>query len=200
MVFRPPTTRRLSGIVDVRGFGLVQSSCVLSTCEKYRYELTRQWDENLPKLVFILLNPSTATHETQDPTVRRAMGFARSFGYGGLCFVNLFAYRATNPEELKTVADPFGPENDAFILEHARTSALVNAQIIAAWGAHGGLHERDERVLQMLGRENLSLHALHLTKDGNPGHPLYLSGECKPFLWKHVGASGSMQTAPGVKC
>ncbi len=87
----------------------------------YRYALWREWDASAPRLGFVLLNPSTADAENDDPTLRRCMGFARAWGYGSLQIVNLFAYRATVPDALRWVADAVGPENDRHICETIRT-------------------------------------------------------------------------------
>lgn len=145
----------------------LKSDAVFSPCGKYRYVLRRIWDEQ-PPVVFIGLNPSVADAEKDDPTIRRCVGFARDWGYGGLVMLNLFALRSTNPDELYDVGiDPVGPENDDYILTYAHDT-------IAAWGTHGSLLNRGEEVLwklQLLGRKVLCLGK---TAGGSPRHPLYL--------------------------
>lgn len=110
-------------------------SAVISSCGRYRYRLTRSWDASKNKLVFVMLNPSTADAEQDDPTIRKCIGFAKRLGYGGIEVVNLFAYRATDPKELRRQQradiDIVGPENDRFIAEAADTHGNT---IVFAWG------------------------------------------------------------------
>lgn len=145
----------------------------------YRYSLWRIWDHSLPKVVFVMLNPSTADHKEDDPTIRRCIGFSKDWGFGSLEVINLFAFRATNPYELKKCADPIGPENDAYIRK-----ALENRpRVIAAWGTKGGIDGRDRQVAKML-QPHLPL-CLGTSKDGHPKHPLYIAANYEPtrFRW-----------------
>ena len=121
---------------------------------------------------FVMLNPSTADAEEDDPTIRRCIGFAGNMGYGGIEVVNLFAYRATNPKALADARDPVGPENDEAILEAMKGTGIV----VCAWGAlhFDGLADRVGEVLALLKRANLVTACLALTQDGEPRHPLYL--------------------------
>ncbi len=144
---------------------------------RYRYTLWRSWDSSLPRLAFVMLNPSTADHRRDDPTIRRCIGFARDLGYGALVVVNLFAYRTPEPRELSRAARPIGPRNDHF-LRAARRRA---ADTIVAWGAHGGLHDRDREVLALLsGPRRRPLLCLGTTARGHPRHPLYLARTTRP--------------------
>ena len=138
---------------------------------RYRYTLWRTWDTRLPRLAFVMLNPSTADHRVDDPTIRRCMGFAQSWGYGSLVVVNLFAFRTSSPALLARAPEPVGPQNDQY-LRAARRRAR---DIVVAWGAHGSLHGRDRIVLDLLGRRRRrSLLCLGTTAHGHPRHPLYL--------------------------
>ncbi len=150
-------------------------SAAFSPCRTFRYSLSRVWNANLPTVVFVGLNPSTADEQEDDPTIRRCIGFARKWKFGGLILVNLFAYRCTNPAGLLEADDPIGPGNDKYVLANARTAARV----LLAWGTKGSLLNRDQRVLSMLPRA----HCLGITKDGHPRHPLYLAGNTRvrPF-------------------
>lgn len=150
-------------------------SAAFSPCRRYRYKLSRVWSPTLPAVVFVGLNPSTADEQKDDPTVRRCIGFARKWNFGGLILVNLFAYRSTDPAGLLWAGDPVGPENDEQILASARTAA----QVVLAWGAKGNLLDRDQQVLSLLP----DAHCLGTTKDGHPKHPLYLAGNTRvrPF-------------------
>ena len=91
----------------------MKTDAKLSECRKYRYALWRTWDETKPHVMIIGLNPSTADETKDDPTITRCINFAKSWGYGGVCMANLFAYRATEPTVMKGSTDPVGTENDA---------------------------------------------------------------------------------------
>ncbi len=105
-------------------------SAIISECGEYRYSLSRIWDESLPAIAFLMLNPSTADGSQDDPTIRRCISYAKQWGYGVLHVVNLFAYRATDPQDLLEVLDPIGPENFYHI---SKTTASCQC-IIFAWG------------------------------------------------------------------
>ena len=140
----------------------------------YRYRLWRRWDD-ADTLLFVMLNPSTADHQRDDPTLRRCMGFARRWGFGGVEVVNLFAWRATRPRALREAPDPVGPRNDQVIAEAAACCAAV----IAAWGAHGALRDRAAVVRAAL--RAASPRCLGLTAAGQPRHPLYVPADAQPM-------------------
>lgn len=144
----------------------------------YRYSLSRIWDHNLPKIAFVMLNPSTADHQEDDPTIRRCIGFAKDWGYGSMEVVNLFAYRATNPNELKICDDPIGPDNDM----HIQRVALQADRIVLAWGTKGELLGRDSEVKKML-PSFARVYCLDRSKDGHPKHPLYIPANCEPKIF-----------------
>jgi hypothetical protein len=146
----------------------------LSPCGRYRYRLSRTWSDR-PPVTFVMLNPSTADATSDDPTIRRCTGYAQNWGYGGLIVVNLYALRATDPDELWRVEDPIGPVND----DHLREAFGVGGPIVAAWGCHG----RPSRIDTVLSYAP-TLTALALTKSGQPGHPLYLPAAATPFRWR----------------
>jgi len=148
---------------------------------EYRYRLWRVWDENLPTALFVMLNPSTADGSEDDPTIRRCVGFAKAWGCGRLDVVNLYAYRATDPDTLRTAINPIGRMND----HHVREAAYHADPIVLAWGA-GPFRdpERREEVMLALRRSGKRLHVLGYTKRGEPKHPLYLKGDLKPVPWE----------------
>jgi hypothetical protein len=164
----------------------MRGTAEFSRCRRYRYRLTRQWDAGLPWCAFILLNPSTATATADDPTIRRAIGFARSFGCGGIEVLNLFALRATRPETLWHARDPIGPENDAF-LEDLATRPV--SPIVAAWGVHGTLRGRDKAVRSLFEARTVRLTCLALTRSGQPRHVLYLKADLRPRLLPFANAA-----------
>lgn len=159
----------------------VQRTAVISECGRYRYRLGRAWDHNAPVATFIMLNPSTADANIDDPTIRRCLGYARAWGCGSLTVVNLFAWRATDPAELATADDPVGPDNDEWITVAAGNARQQRAPLVAAWGANA-TPERIAPVLTLPGMDRLT--ALALTKSGQPRHPLYLRADLTPQPWR----------------
>jgi hypothetical protein len=153
-------------------------TATISEDGKYRYSLGRQWSSNGVTAVFVMLNPSTADHEVDDPTIRRCIGFAKREGCGSLYVVNLFAFRATNPKELPlSAAEATGPDNS-----NAIWTALKRASIaVAAWGT--GAANRQHLDVRRLADGITPLECLGTTKDGHPRHPLYVKADASfvPF-------------------
>jgi hypothetical protein len=159
--------------------GDAASAAVYSDCEAYRYALTREWAVGR-RLLVVMLNPSTATEEANDPTVERCERRARGLGYGGFRVVNLFAWRATDPRALRAVADPIGPDNDAALDQGADWAD----DVLCGWGGHGGLLGRDRAVTALLRATGRPLWHLGLTLGGQPKHPLYIGYDQAPVAWR----------------
>lgn len=134
----------------------------------YRYCLTRTWSDRLPCIGFVMLNPSTADATKDDPTIRRCVNFARTWGYGGIEVGNLFAYRTSDPKVLRRVSDPIGSENDFYLLQIQQRVE----KIVVAWGNSGSWQQRDRSILRLLSRSQI-LYCLGVTLAGQPRHPLY---------------------------
>ncbi len=150
-------------------------TAVFSPDRKYRYALWRIWDEQKPVCMFIGLNPSTADEYADDPTIRRCESFAGSWGYGGLCMTNLFAYVSTDPHAL-CGAESIGLDNDTWLTYLATYSGIV----VASWGDFKVARERSEVVKKLIP----NLYCLGTTKQGYPKHPLYLPKYLKPMEYK----------------
>lgn len=162
--------------------GGVVSEAVYSPCERYRYTLTRVWDAAAPRVLFVMLNPSTATEVQTDPTVERCGRRARALGFGAVRVVNLFALRATDPRVMRAEADPVGPCNDVAIL-----SGVLDwrpERVICAWGMHGQHLGRAGQVEEMLRGTGQRLWHLRLTASGQPRHPLYIGYDRQPEVWE----------------
>lgn len=127
-----------------------------------------------------MLNPSTADAEFDDATIRRCMSFAVSAGYGGIVVGNLFAWRATKPDDLKVSVDPVGPDNDAML----RSIIASGDSVVCAWG-NQAFAERDAIVLDMIRNAKKIPYCLGHTKKGHPRHPLYVSGKRRPIPLVH---------------
>ncbi len=155
-----------------------RSWAAYSPCGQYRYGLSRRWGPG-PALLYVMLNPSTATERANDPTIERCERRAAALGYDALGVVNLFAFRATLPQDLKRAPDPVGPLNDAAI----RVAALRADRILCAWGVHGDHQGREADIRDLLFSLGRPLTHLGLTKSGAPRHPLYISYAEKPRSW-----------------
>ncbi|MFI5400343.1 MAG: DUF1643 domain-containing protein [SAR324 cluster bacterium] len=142
-----------------------------SRCGRYRYALTRTWGYG-GTVAFVMLNPSTADGTRDDPTIRRCIGLARGWGYGGIEVVNLFAWRATQPRDLRRAAAPEGASN-----RRALWAAIRRAEaVVLAWGNGGGWRDAGARLLRRLGSERpgQDLACLGWTRRGHPRHVLYV--------------------------
>ena len=153
----------------------------ISECGQYRYLLTRKSELDCPDkgtALFVMLNPSTADAETDDPTIRRCRGFARDWGCAGLTVANLYAFRATNPSELWSQDDPVGPDNN----EELYALAKEYGDVVCAWGANAK-HDRVQEVIRILEGAGARLWCLGTTKSGAPRHPLYVKADQPLIAW-----------------
>ena len=153
----------------------IESDARFSACRRYRYALWRRWDDG-ETVLFVMLNPSRADARRDDPTIRRCIGFARSWGFGALAVGNLFALRTPSPRELARSNAPIGNANDRWLRRLQHDAALV----LAAWGNHGRLLGRADAVRPTLSDP----HTLGLTRCGHPRHPLYVAGRTVPLRWR----------------
>jgi hypothetical protein len=160
----------------------LEQNAVISPCGAYRYVLTRQVGPGERRATFIMLNPSTADALKDDPTIRRCIGFAQRWGCGQLVVLNLFAFRATDPADLKRAAAPVGPENGAWF-DRTLVDDLSVGPVVCGWGVHGAHLGQDVVVISWLHQFGVRPLALGVTKDGHPKHPLYVpySAELVPF-------------------
>ncbi len=154
------------------GFDEIARDAVLSPDRLYRYQLIRRWGAG-DLVAWIMLNPSTADADIDDPTITRCMGFARRWGYAGIVVVNRFALRSTDPDQLLTSTDPFGPNNTETL-----QSVAAYPLIIAAWGSHKATRQLDAHL-----PVGLDLHCLAVNSDGSPKHPLYVRGDVSLARW-----------------
>jgi hypothetical protein len=163
-------------------------SAKISRDGKYRYHLRRILPDGGGIATFLMLNPSTANHEVDDPTIRRCLGYCRRWGCGTLDVVNLFALRATHPTALRKARDPVGPRNRRWVtwaVDGARRPLDRDepGPVVCAWGTHGSYLDQDLAVLDWI--EGLCAPmALGFTRDGHPRHPLYVpcTAELVPFV------------------
>ena len=168
----------------------MNKSAILSNNKKYRYSLGRCWDESKPILMFIMLNPSTADDKEDDPTIRRCIGFAKSWGYGAIIVCNLIPYRATNPKELLSIDDNeflgtidnkgiVGYYNSAYI---SKLSQKVD-KVVCAWGNSNVIKKLRINISKIKEIVDKPLYYIEISKDGTPKHPLYLKSDNELKLW-----------------
>lgn len=155
-------------------------SAVFSDCGRYRYRLTESWDRSKSAVAFLMMNPSVASEEFSDPTLRKTGTYARAWGFGAQIIVNVHAYRATDSRKLLETPDPVGPENDSHIWVAAREAQCV---VLAYGQPPRPLRPRAAGLVIRLMTAGFSLRYLNLSKDGTPCHPLYLPGDLKPKPW-----------------
>ena len=148
-----------------------------SSCGSYRYSLSRIWDESLPAVLFIMLNPSSADGTKDDPSIRRCNSYAKDWGFGSLFVGNLFALKSTKPTGLLESTNPEGPENLKYLLKLSSHCKMI----VCAWGNGTILKKLSANSPKNLNRK---LHCLKLSLDGIPCHPLYLPKDLKPIEWK----------------
>lgn len=160
---------------DCASRGDLASGAIFACSKPYRYALWRNWSIRGGQCAFIGLNPSTADEKANDQTMRRCINFAKSWGFGGVIMVNLFAFRATDPEAMKKQSDPVGEYNDFFTAYYAARAD----RIVCAWGAHGAHMGRGQEIytrLQSLNGDR-TLYCLGTTKSGQPKHPVRLRAD-----------------------
>lgn len=156
------------------------NECVFSADRLHRYTLIHRWDELLNPdhgIAWICLNPSTADEHQLDPTLRRIRDFSATWGYSFFVMLNAFAWRATDPANMKASADPIGPDNDKWI---KHWSSKVD-RVMIGWGEHGAHLGRHEQVLALLDRRKT--FCLERNASGQPKHPLYVAKKNQPLLF-----------------
>lgn len=156
----------------------VVSEAAFSGCGAYRYALTRVWDDALPRVAWVMLNPSTADERRNDPTIERCERRSRAMGFGAYRIVNLYAFRATLPRDLLAAPDPVGPRNAAALRDAARWSG----RIICGWGAHAD-PARAGDAAALMRQAGAALFHLGVTRTGQPRHPLYVAYAVQPQPW-----------------
>lgn len=169
--------------MDGRVVTAVRKAAEVSADGQYRYDLTRCWGDVMGQmLTFVMLNPSTADADVDDPTIRRCIGFARREGLGGIRVVNLYALRATKPSALWEHPDPVGPDSEWQIGSALHNAKANGTPVVCAWGANARA-DRVNAFIDLAGQAAASLYCLGVTKAGAPRHPLYVRGDKPLEVW-----------------
>lgn len=153
----------------------ITKTAIFSEDKKYRYKLERTFDEDLLKVAFVGINPSIADEIADDKTIIKCINYAKSWGYGGIVMVNLFAFISTDPIQLKTAENPIGDDNNKYLKEVFNSFGTIG-KIVCCWGENGKLFDRDKEVLKMIDEP----YCLKINADGSPAHPLYLASDLEP--------------------
>lgn len=159
-----------------------QAGAEFSDCRKYRYALWRVWDDFRPKVMFVGLNPSTASEYADDSTIRRVKAFARGWGYGGVYMLNCFPYITTDPTELDNSGNMV--ENDGWLLHFA----ALSQEVVFAWGASPQIRQsgREAEMSKLIPQAKVLL----TDQDGSPRHPLFVSCNVVPSAWQCPSGPG----------
>jgi hypothetical protein len=159
-----------------------------SPCGKYRYRLTRLWNADLPPAVVIGANPSTATADEDDATIRLETGILQRWGFGSYVKLNAYGFKATMPKDMwaaqKAGVDIVGHANDSHIIgELAAIRKAGGGIAIAAWG---GIPKPDrvDMTVAIARLARVDLYAFGINPSGSPWHPLYKAIADKPVLWR----------------
>ena len=159
---------------------------IISEDRKYRYSLTREdpyaRKDAFSNLLFVMLNPSTADDQKDDPTLRKCIGFMHRWNYRNLEVVNLFAVRASDPTYIKCVSDPIGPDNLV-----AQTNALRKAhKVIVGWGRNGYYLDADRKFCELANSLDVPIYAIRINLSGSPAHPLYIPYDIQPVSFRRT--------------
>lgn len=169
--------------------GMERTALFGGTDDCYRYELRRIWNGALPLLVVCMLNPSTADHLIDDPTIKTLVHFGKLWGYGGLLVVNFYAFRSSTPAALKAASDPEGTLNGQRICEALAYAAANGRKLLAAWGNHPAAAKWEPWLVQTAANFGVELVCLGTTLSGAPKHPMArgkhrIARDQQPIVWR----------------
>ncbi|MAU58505.1 MAG: hypothetical protein CMC33_02450 [Flavobacteriaceae bacterium] len=134
----------------------------------FRYSLSRIWENKLPKVLFIMLNPSIANSKKNDPTIRKIISYSKSWGFGGLYVGNLYSHISPYPKDIRLVKFDFEKKN----IESIKKMQEITELTVYAWG-------NNEKIPNWLKSIIKKPYYIELSKKGTPKHPLYLKQNLK---------------------
>lgn len=157
----------------------MKSEAGLSSDSKYRWWLFRCWKIRLPLIIWIMMNPSTADHKKNDPTILKVIRYSKRWGYGAVLVLNIYAFRSSKPENLpQELSAAVGKSNDWWIKTMFRFAARKSIPVICAWGVKH--KERGCQVRVLADEAGLRLMCLELALNAEPKHPRFLSEDLHP--------------------
>jgi hypothetical protein len=163
----------------------VSIQCSAIIVGKYRYLLSRDWGLKGfagRRVLWVMLNPSTADATRDDATIKKCTGFTMRWGCDGFDVVNMYGFRSTDPKQLAWEVDPIGPANDTTIIQALLRPDLW--RVVVAWGAHHkykGMDVRAKQVMQLINDNGRQAWCLKRTPSGGvPQHPLMVAYAQEP--------------------
>lgn len=155
------------------------SEAGISSDKKYRWWLFRCWAASLPLIIWVMMNPSTADHTKNDPTILKIIRYSTKWGYGAALVLNIYAFRSSKPENLPQVLSAaVGKANDWWIRTIFRFAARKNIPVVCAWGVKH--QNRGDWVRVAADEAGLQLMCLELALNAEPKHPRFLSEDLRP--------------------
>ena len=133
-----------------------------------RYSLSRIWENKLPKVLFIMLNPSIANSKKNDPTIRKIISYSKSWGFGGVYVGNIYSNISPYPKDIRLIKFHREKKNIESIKKMKEKTELS----VFAWG-------NNEKAPNWLKAIIKTPYYIELSKNGIPKHPLYLKKNLK---------------------
>lgn len=161
------------------------SEAGISSNKKYRWWLFRCWAAEKPLVIWIMMNPSTADHTKNDPTIGKVIRYSKKWGYGAVLVLNIYAFRTSRPENLpRVMSEAVGKSNDWWIRTIFAFAARKKIPVVCAWGVKH--KERGAKVRVIADEAGLRLMCLELALNAEPKHPRFLSEDLRPRRMKPI--------------
>lgn len=144
---------------------------------EYRYILGTRGEK---PLICVGINPSTASPNALDPTLKSVERIAHANGYDSFLMFNVYAQRATDPDDMEQTCNQALHEENMKAFHYALS--LSQGQAPAIWAAWGTIIEK-RPYLPACVRDMIDIgnsfgagwfSAGKKSKKGHPHHPLYL--------------------------
>jgi hypothetical protein len=167
----------------------MRRSAIISDCGFFRHELRRVWDDRGLVLVVVMLNPSTADDQHEDPTLHVLIWFAKLWGFGGLLIVNLYDWRSPSPAAMRKEPRRRSEANEGFLESALAEAQVQRTPVLAAWGNHGDFEGEASRLADRARQRGVDLVCLGTTSSGAPKHPMArgrhrIPRDQNPIIWR----------------
>ena len=165
----------------------MQRGAKFSKDRSRRFVLWRIWNKTKPMMMWVMMNPSIAGETVDDHTIRKCIGFAKRWGFGGFFVVNRFALVSTKPEFLLSYALNETCElllHDADNMYWIRHTVKRCEYAICAWGCEsvslrlqrqfGVQPDTIPNYIKFL-KPSMKIECLGISPKGTPYHPVMLA-------------------------